>query len=349
MQNLEKMVSPLLSWYESYKRDLPWRKDNEPYHIWISEIMLQQTRVEAAKEYYNRFLFALPTIQDLAHIDETPLLKLWEGLGYYSRAKNLKKAANIILAEYQGEFPHTYQELLGLPGIGPYTAGAIASICFHEKVPAVDGNVLRVLMRYQNCDDNIDFSQTKNNITEMLKSILPNNPGTFNQALMELGALVCIPNGDPNCFSCPLRENCLAFQNNTQLDLPKRNEKKKRKILNKTIFVFINDKKEIAIQKRIDRGLLANFYEFPYVDKILDLKELSLWLKNNHMESFRMFDLGKAKHIFTHLEWHMQGYLIYVTESSSNYKWETYNNIKAVYPIPSAYQYFKKALEERNL
>ena len=201
---MKEIAEKLIKWYEENQRQLPWRKEPTPYHVWISEIMLQQTRIEAVKKYYETFMKELPTIESLAKVDEEKLLKLWEGLGYYSRARNLKKAAILVQEKYEGKMPSSYSELLQLPGIGEYTAGAIASICFQEQVPAIDGNVLRVVARLTANSQDILLPQVKKQITNQVKQILPKQAGKFNQAIMELGETICIPKGNINCNECPI-------------------------------------------------------------------------------------------------------------------------------------------------
>ena len=198
-QDLRKIIEPIIEWYQNQEKTLPWKQDKEPYHIWVSEIMLQQTRIEAVKKYYTRFMEELPTIQDLAVVPEEKLLKLWEGLGYYSRARNLKKAAIQIEQEYEGKMPTNYADLLKLAGIGEYTAGAIASISYKEKVPAVDGNVLRVVSRVLASKEDVLLPETKRKITKALFETMPNEPGDFNEGLMELGEKICLPNTVPMC------------------------------------------------------------------------------------------------------------------------------------------------------
>lgn len=345
---LEKIVEPLLKWYTINKRSLPWRKDQDPYHVWISEIMLQQTRVEAVKNYYTRFIKELPSILELANVPEDKLLKLWEGLGYYTRARNLKKAAQIIQEQYNGIFPDNYRTIILLPGIGEYTAGAIASICFKEKVPAVDGNVLRVLSRILNSYKNIDEQKTKKEFINSITTILPNPVGEFNQALMELGALICIPNGMPKCEECPLNRICLSNKEHTQLDLPIKRKKKQRKKEEKTIFIFIYHDK-VAIRKREDKGLLAGLYEFPNTNEILNIKQVANYLKKEKIEAIRIFDAEKKKHIFSHVEWYMQGYCIFVEKEFKNkeYEWISYFNLKEEYALPTAFGYFEEELKKR--
>ncbi|MGN0399365.1 MAG: A/G-specific adenine glycosylase, partial [Blautia sp.] len=235
---LEEITGPLLGWYEENKRDLPWRREPEPYHVWVSEIMLQQTRVEAVKEYYRRFLEALPKIPDLAACEEERLLKLWEGLGYYNRVKNMQKAARILVSEYGGNMPADYGKILELPGIGSYTAGAVSSIAFGIKKPAVDGNVLRVLSRITEWGEDIGKQSTKKKAEQILEEMMPGDrPGTFNQSLMELGAVVCVPNGTPKCEQCPVSGFCLAVKHGTISQYPKKTSPKKRRIEEKTVLL----------------------------------------------------------------------------------------------------------------
>ena len=263
-KEIKSIVEPIVKWYQKQEKLLPWKQDKEPYHIWVSEIMLQQTRIEAVKKYYTRFMKELPTIQDLAVVPEEKLLKLWEGLGYYSRAKNLKKAAIQIEQEYNGKLPTNYTELLKLSGIGEYTAGAIASISYDEKVPAVDGNVLRVVSRVLASKDDVLLPQTKREITKMLLEVMPNEAGDFNEGLMELGEKICLPNTVPLCEKCPIQEFCMANKENLTNEIPVRAKKQKRKIENKTVFI-LKYKNEIAIRKREKTRILANLYEFPNV------------------------------------------------------------------------------------
>lgn len=263
-QKLQPIVEPIVKWYQKQEKLLPWKQDKEPYHIWVSEIMLQQTRIEAVKKYYTRFMKELPTIQELAVVPEEKLLKLWEGLGYYSRAKNLKKSAIQIQENNHGKMPTSYVELLKLPGIGEYTAGAIASISYNEKVPAVDGNVLRVVSRVLASKEDVLLPETKRKVTKKLLEIMPDEPGDFNEGLMELGEKVCLPNTVPLCATCPIQEFCMANKENLTNEIPVRAKKQKRKIENKTVFI-LKYKNEIAIRKREKTGILANLYEFPNV------------------------------------------------------------------------------------
>ncbi len=338
---MRRIVKPLCDWYQISKRDLPWRKDTLPYHIWISEIMLQQTRVEAVKVYYERFMKELPNIDALANVEEERLLKLWEGLGYYTRAKNLKKAAVKIIDEYQGKMPNTYEEIIQLPGIGEYTAGAIASIAFCEKVPAIDGNVFRVIMRIQNSKRNISKLSTKKELFQELSESMPENSGIFNQALMELGATVCVPNGEPHCNICPLKEMCKAFQEGTMLELPIKDSKKEKVMEEYTVFILLNYNK-VAIHKRPSKGLLASLYEFPNVNQKLNVEEALKYLKEKGYTVLRILEMESSKHIFTHKIWQMTNYIVYIEEAEDKNDWISVTTLLKQYALPSA---FKKQLE----
>ena len=263
-ENIKDLPALILPWYRENHRDLPWRKDREPYHIWISEIMLQQTRVEAVKGYYTRFLTVLPTVQDLAACDDETLHKLWEGLGYYSRVRNLKKAAGVIVNDFGGCFPRTHEEVLSLPGIGPYTAGAICSIAWDLPTPAVDGNVLRLLARLRNDERPIDLPEVKKDVSVLLETIYPREAGTFTQALMELGATLCGPNREPDCESCPLSSLCQARKAGTARDLPKKSPKKQRRKEDLTVLILTCEGR-FALEKRPPKGLLASLCQFPNV------------------------------------------------------------------------------------
>ena len=346
MNQLQAIVEPLVQWYQKNKRILPWRIEKDPYKIWISEIMLQQTRIEAVKEYYHRFMLALPTVNDLASIKEEKLLKLWQGLGYYNRARNLKKAATIIKDEYHGIMPSCYDELVKLPGIGEYTAGAIASIAYNEKVTAVDGNVLRVISRIIGSRKNVLEESTKKEITAMLTSVIPKEAGDFNEGLMELGETICLPNQDPLCEKCPLKQYCYAYENNVTSELPVREKKQKKETEGKTVFLFMTEEGKIAIRKRPDKGLLAGLYEFPNVDKILEEKEIEQVAQTYQLKIESIKKAGKYKHIFTHKIWQMHGHKAVVSEENKEFLWVTMEQLKKEYPIPTAFQPFVKLLEK---
>lgn len=344
----------LLKWYDTNKRALPWRKDPTPYRVWISEIMLQQTRVEAVKPYFRRFMDAFPDIETLAEADEEHLLKLWEGLGYYNRARNLQKAAIQIMKEHGGKMPDSRKGLLGLCGIGSYTAGAIASIAFGRREPAVDGNVLRVIARFRQDSRLVDDPKVKEAVEQDLREIMPAaRPGDFNQALMEIGACVCVPNGAPLCGSCPLAEICMAHGTGTELDYPQKQKKAPRKIEERTI-LMVMDNDRIAIRRRREKGLLPGMYEFPSVDGFCTAEEVAGYLRGKGLYILCVRPLEDAKHVFTHREWHMKGYMVRVDELASKpgegmpedwlyiEPWE----IREKYPIPSAFGVYKKYLQE---
>lgn len=339
---LDRIAEPLLNWYDEGRRILPWREEPTPYHVWVSEIMLQQTRVEAVKPYYDRFMKQLPDVLQLAEAEEEVLLKMWEGLGYYNRVRNLNKAAKIIMEEYQGQMPDSFEALLKLPGIGSYTAGAVASIAFGKPVPAVDGNVLRVLARLQ-CDDrDITKQPVKKQIEEELLASMPKDrPGDFNQALMELGAMVCIPTGVPKCDSCPWELLCLAHEAGTELEYPKKTPKKPRIIEYKTILI-IRDENKAALQKRPDKGLLAGMYEFPWMEGHASEEEVLAYLRQMGLSVLHIKPLAESKHIFTHKEWHMSGYSVRVDElaekkGNSEMIFVERSEARERYPIPTAY------------
>lgn len=312
---LGRLAALLLAWYDANARILPWRETATPYRVWISEIMLQQTRVEAVKPYFERFMNALPTIQDLAEIEEEALLKLWEGLGYYNRARNLQKTAKIVVKEYGGELPPSYEELLKLPGIGSYTAGAVSSIAYGIPVPAVDGNVLRVISRVMASREDILKPSVKKKMEEDLLAVMPQDrPGAFNQALMEIGAMVCVPNGTAKCEVCPLNQICRAKELGIVMELPKKTPKKSRKIEKKTVLVIRSGDK-VALRKRGKKGLLAGLYEFPNVEGHLSEQEALELVKKMSFSPIRIQKLEPSKHIFTHKEWHMVGYVVKIEEA----------------------------------
>ena len=262
INRIAQLPQVLLPWYREHHRPLPWRQTREPYHIWLSEIMLQQTRVEAVKGYYQRFLEALPTVEALAGADDELLHKLWEGLGYYSRVRNLKKAAIQIMDSHEGQFPEEYEQVLALPGIGEYTAGAICSIAFDQPRAAVDGNVLRVMTRLTEDPSPIDSPVLKRNVREALEAVYPREAGEFTQALMELGATLCGPNWKPQCAQCPCREFCAGHLHGTAEQFPVKKPKAKRREEARTVFILSCDGR-YALEKRPSKGLLAGLYQFP--------------------------------------------------------------------------------------
>ena len=347
---LSRLPGPLLAWYRRSARDLPWRHTEDPYRIWVSEIMLQQTRVAAVLGYYARFLAAFPTVETLAAAPEDRLMKLWEGLGYYSRARNLQKAAKLI-AE-RGGFPGTYEELLALPGIGEYTAGAIASAAFGLREPAVDGNVLRVTARLTDCGDDIAAPATKKAVREQLRGLMPEEAEDiriFNQAVMELGATVCVPNGSPKCGACPARDFCLGRIRGTAESLPVKAAKKARRVEEKTVFLLLR-KGKIALRRRPDTGLLAGLWEFPNAEGALNETEAAAAVRAWGLEPKAWRKKLTAKHIFTHVEWRMTGYALEAA-GEGPFLWVDGAGLEA-HAVPSAFaRYYEEArrlLEEER-
>lgn len=349
---LSDIPNLLLIWYDKNRRILPWREDPTPYRVWVSEIMLQQTRVEAVKPYFERFMKALPDISTLAEAPEEELLKLWEGLGYYNRVRNLQLAARQIMNDYGGRMPDSYEELLKLKGVGGYTAGAIASIAYKRAVPAVDGNVLRVTARLLKDSRSTGDPKLKACVEQRLMDILPiDRPGDFNQALMELGACVCIPNGEPLCGSCPLKSLCMAHMDGVETQYPKKVSKKPRKVEEKTVLV-IRDKNRTAIRKRPEKGLLAGMYEFPTMAGFCSANDVVAYLAEAGIKVLRIQPLEDAKHVFTHREWHMKGYMIRVDEleplfpggPAVDWVYVEAGETEKGYPIPSAFSAYVKYL-----
>lgn len=315
-QRLRAMARPLLSWYEGHRRILPWREEPTPYRVWVSEIMLQQTRVEAVKPYFARFMEELPDVPALAGVEEGRLMKLWEGLGYYSRARNLKKAAGEVMERYGGRLPASYKELLSLPGIGSYTAGAIASIAFGLPEPAVDGNVLRVVSRYLGDRGDIRKASVKAAMEERLRAVIPRGQASqYNQGLIEAGALVCIPSGEPKCGECPLASLCAARREGLWREIPVRSPLKKRRAEEMTVLLAFRGG-EVALRQRPGEGLLASLYELPNCPGRLEKEEVlrAFGLKEGEVQEIK--PLGEAKHVFSHVEWHMIGYAVTLTQEA---------------------------------
>ena len=339
---LREAVEPVIQWYRENHRDLPWRNTRDPYRIWVSEIMLQQTRVEAVKRYYERFLSELPTVKELAEVPEDRLMKLWEGLGYYNRVRNMQKAARQVMEEYQGEFPHTYDTIRSLAGIGNYTAGAVSSFAFGIPKPAVDGNVLRVLSRILASEEDIMKACVRSWMERAVEEVIPEqNASDFNQGLIELGALICVPNGDPRCRECPAAGLCLAREKGIQTRLPVKAKAKARRIEKRTVLIF-RDARGVAIRKRPSRGLLAGLYELPNVEGHLTGRQAADYGKSIGLMPVRVRKLEEAKHIFSHVEWHMIGYEMLVDELEKSCGAEMIfakkEELETVYSIPSAFE-----------
>ena len=343
---LYEMVSPIVTWFQKNKRDLPWRNHPDAYRVWVSEIMLQQTRVEAVKPYYERFLRELPTVKDLAEAKEDQLLKLWEGLGYYNRVRNMQKAAQQIMIDYQGQFPDTFEEIRSLKGIGNYTAGAISAFAFGLSKPAVDGNVLRVISRLMGSREDIMKQSVRSKIEEKLEHVIPEGAASdFDQGLIELGALVCVPNGEPKCTECPVAHLCEARKQGMIAEIPVKSKGKARKMEDKTVLIF-KDGEKLAIQKRPSKGLLAGLYEFPNQEGHLTMEEVTAYSKKIGLMPVRIKKLEDAKHIFSHIEWHMSGYEIVVDElEKTNEKAFLFihpEEIEKKYSIPSAFEAYTR-------
>lgn len=341
--DLRQIVPDLTAWYRANARALPWRETPTPYRIWISEIMLQQTRIEAVKPYYQRFLETFPDIAALAAAPEETVLKLWEGLGYYSRARNLQKAAQICVQSYGGDLPRTYSQLLKLPGIGRYTAGAIASIAWGERVPAVDGNVLRVLSRLTENSEDIGQPGVRKNAEKQIQEILPEEaPGDFNEGIMELGETICIPGGKPFCETCPIQGFCLAHRHGTEDAFPVKAPQKPRRVEEWTIFrLEVGDR--VAIRKRPEKGLLAGLYEFPAQKGLWTNSQVNRWIQEQGIQTFSVESMGEARHIFTHVEWKMSGYRIQLDrELAGDWTFVSWEQVRSSYPLPTAIQAYWK-------
>lgn len=337
MNIYKKLPQALLPWYYENRRDLPWRQDKEPYHIWVSEIMLQQTRVEAVKGYYRRFLDALPTVEALANCDDDALHKLWEGLGYYSRVRNLKKAAQVIVTA--GEFPREYADVLALPGVGEYTAGAICSIAYDLPTPAVDGNVLRVISRLTEDETPIDLPAYKSAVRQKLAQIYPMEAGDFTQALMELGATVCGPNRKPDCENCPCREFCGSAIHGTAEKFPVKLPKRAKREEEKTVFILSCDG-QFALQKRKNSGLLADLWQFPNVPGKLETTLALEAVEEMGLKPKNLIRQVERSHIFTHIVWQMRGYYLEVDEPTGDFTWLSREEIEADAALPTAFRQF---------
>lgn len=343
------IVAPLLSWYDRNARILPWREEPTPYRVWISEIMLQQTRVEAVKPYFERFVSALPDVCDLARVPDDQLMKLWEGLGYYSRARNLKKAAGVLMECYGGALPASFDALLTLPGIGSYTAGAVASIAYGLPVPAVDGNVLRVISRLLASEEDITKPIVKKTVERSLTAVLPKDrPGDFNQALMELGATVCLPNGVALCEQCPVQGCCKAHREGRVMELPVKAKKKPRREEERTVLLLFCEGK-VAVRQREKKGLLAGLWELPNMEGRLAPVEAEERLEEWGFSGVRAEPLCDAKHIFSHIEWHMTGYAAYVREerTANGLTWVTREQLAREIALPSAFRAYTEELFRR--
>jgi A/G-specific adenine glycosylase len=342
----------LADWFAENARPLPWRRDAEPYHVWLSEIMLQQTRIEAAIPYYERFLRELPTIRDLADVSEDRLLKLWEGLGYYSRARNLHRAAKTVCERHGGVFPRTYEDIRALPGVGEYTAGAIASICHGLPTPAVDGNVLRVCARLAEIKEPVTDAAVKRAVTENLREVYNTatpSPSILTQALMELGETVCLPNTAPRCGVCPLADDCLARARGTAAELPARATRKEKREVDVTVLILTctaPDTCLVAIRKRPPSGLLAGLWEFPNTERKLTKAQASAYVETLGLSPL-FFEKGPAHtHVFTHIRWKMRSYIIECAPPDpevADILWVRPEALADAYALPTAFRKFAPA------
>ncbi len=351
----QKEIRALLDWYHANARSLPWRENPDAYRVWVSEIMLQQTRVEAVKPYYKRFLEKYPDVLALADAKEEELLKYWEGLGYYNRVRNMQKAAVWVRDYYDGIMPAQYDVLIELAGIGPYTAGAVASIAGGEKVPAVDGNVLRIMTRLHADYSNISEPATTKAIRQELLECMPEIPGDFNQALMELGATVCLPNGEPKCDECPWKAACKARKLGVIAQLPVKNKPNKRRVEERTL-ILLSGTNGIALCKRPDKGLLAGMYEVPALKGHFEEDEVLEYVKELGYHPLHIQQLEDHVHIFSHIEWKMKAYMLRIDEISDSMKRDARNDfffvnpeeIKTKYPLPSAFAPYRKYIEGKQ-
>ena len=332
MLPIEQLPIPLLEWYRDNARTLPWREDPTPYHVWVSEIMLQQTRVAAVLDYYARFMAELPDVAALAQVPEGRLMKLWQGLGYYSRARNLQTAARQIMEEYDGVFPSQYDQVRALKGVGDYTAGAICSIAFRQPVPAVDGNVLRVVTRINGDERDITAQATKRAIAGQLSPIIPlHAPDKFTQAMMELGATVCLPNGAPQCQRCPARDFCVACAQDSWSRIPVKAPKRPRRIEERTVWLLVHENR-VALRQRPPKGLLAGLWEFP---NELEGQLPPEWTGDMPQGRFG----GVARHIFSHVEWHLTAQVVRLEEDQlpKGWVWCTWQELADIYAVPNAF------------
>jgi A/G-specific adenine glycosylase len=343
--NITAFQSDLIGWFESEKRDLPWRQTKDPYKVWVSEIMLQQTRVDTVIPYYNRFIEQFPTIDALAEANEEKVLKAWEGLGYYSRVRNLQTAVREVKEQYNGNVPNTPEGIAALRGVGPYTAGAILSIAYGIPEPAVDGNVMRVLSRILLIHEDIAKPATRKIFERAVRTLIcHNNPSYFNQALMELGALICTPTS-PSCLLCPVLEHCQAFAEGAQQLLPIKTKKKKHRLVQLVAGVLCNDAGKFLIHKRPSEGLLADLWEFPNVEiNVSDKNEQKQLLrfleKVHHVEAKLEQFIGQVDHVFSHLEWNVhvfKGKITSIDEETSRLKLVSLDELQT-YAFPVSHQ-----------
>lgn len=349
-ERLAGISKPLVDWYRSHERTFPWRTDPSPYRVWVSEIMLQQTRIEAALPYFERFMQTLPTVQSLAEASEDVLLKLWEGLGYYSRVRNLQKAAQQIMTVHGGQVPSKYDELIKLSGIGEYTAGAIASIAFGERVAAVDGNVLRVMARLLDEDGDVMQPTVRKRLAAIVGDLVPaEDPGGFNEGLMELGETICLPNTIPHCDRCPIRDFCAVGGTERAAQLPTRKQPKPRRVEQRTVKIVMadGDKRQVLLHRRDNRGLLSGMWELPNVLT----EEDDGWLPQEWNATVLYKKLSvSGKHIFSHIEWHLTGEVFFTEPFAppKNYVWVSQDELEQ-YALPTAFRLFSQQLFKEDV
>lgn len=350
MKDVHGIAAPLTAWYRQHERPFPWRTDSSPYRVWVSEIMLQQTRIEAALPYFERFMESLPTVADLANTSEDVLLKLWEGLGYYSRVRNLQKAAQQVMDDFGGEIPSAYDQLITLAGVGEYTAGAIASIAFGQRVAAVDGNVLRVLARLTKEDGDVMKPAVRKQLSALVNEIVPEEcPGDFNQGLMELGETICLPNTMPHCHQCPIREYCAVAGTEYAAQLPTRAAPKQRRTEKRTVLTVLSAEQppKVLLHRREAKGLLGGMWELPNL--LCDPQDEDVM---NLIKSWGATVLSKrvavsGKHVFSHVEWHLKGQIFTVTpfDPPEGYVWVDQKNLHQ-YALPTAFRLYAEKLPQ---
>lgn len=346
-ERIRRLLAALVPWYAEAARPLPWRADPEPYHVWISEIMLQQTRIETVIPYYHRFLRELPDVAALAAAEPAFLEKLWEGLGYYSRVRNLQKAAVQIMTEYGGRFPERYEDIRRLCGIGDYTAGAISSICFDLPEPAVDGNVLRVLSRVTTDPRPVTDEKLKKEVREELRAAYPEHSrGACTQAIMELGETVCLPGGAPDCTHCPCREFCLSAEGDWML-YPVKGEKKARRVEKLTVFILHSDGRT-AIRRRPENGLLSGLWELPNVPGNLSAEEAESLVRSWGCGPQSVCEGKPCRHIFTHIEWEMRCYTVECAGAPSDFDWPDAVSLDLTVSLPTAFRKVLNAAREEE-
>ncbi|WP_164670003.1 A/G-specific adenine glycosylase [Virgibacillus doumboii] len=339
----------LIDWYQANKRDLPWRLDKDPYKVWVSEIMLQQTKVDTVIPYFQRFLTKYPTLYDLAYADQQDVLKTWEGLGYYSRARNLQNAVREVVESYGGEVPDNSKDLGALKGVGPYTKGAILSIAFNQPEPAVDGNVMRVLSRVLKIEDDISKAKVKKKFESYTKELISHDdPSSFNQGIMELGALVCTPKS-PMCMLCPVQEYCRAFAEGIEEDLPVKSKAKKQKTIPYVTLLIRNEKKQYIIEKRSENGLLANMWQFPMVPiNEIGMEHIENWFQMEYGVNVKIGNKqGKLKHVFSHIIWQIDIYDATTDSDCANDDRIRFVNHDELddYPFPVSHQKMMKYMD----